>query len=76
MKPFSRSTEGIADVLGQRVVRLAAVVAGAILMIVGLGMMVSIVALPIGVVLELLGVLILVWGFFVRAEDSDERGKR
>jgi hypothetical protein len=56
--------------------RLAALIVAAILMIVGLGMMVTIVALPVGVVLELLGVLILVWAFLTSAEGPDESGNR
>jgi hypothetical protein len=76
MTRFSRSTDRMADVLGRMFNRFAAVIVGLILMIVGLGMMATIVALPVGVILEVLGILILVWGFFNPAERSDEATNR
>jgi hypothetical protein len=52
--------------------RLAAVIIGFIGMIVGVGMMVTIVMLPAGVVVALLGVAIFVAGIF--APDVSGRG--
>jgi len=52
--------------------RLAAVIIGFIGMVVGVGMMVTIVMLPAGVVVALVGVAIFVAGMF--APDFDGRG--
>jgi len=53
--------------------RLAAVIIGCIGMVVGVGMMVTIVMLPAGVVVALLGVAIFVAGIF--APDFSKRGE-
>ena len=47
-------------------VHTAAVIVGLVLMVVGLGMGVTMVLLPFGIVLGLLGVAILVGGLFAR----------
>jgi len=49
--------------------RVTAVTIGFVLMVVGLAMMVTIVMLPAGVVIGLLGVMMMVFGFFF----ADER---
>jgi hypothetical protein len=51
-------------------VHVLAVVAGLVLMIVGLAMGVSIVLLPIGIPLGLFGLAVFAWGFFGRAEQT------
>jgi len=61
---FTRSTRRVADIVGRVFNRFAAVTVGLVLIVVGLGMMVTIVMLPVGVILDLLGVLILVGGLF------------
>jgi hypothetical protein len=43
---------------------LAAIVGGLIMMIVGLGMGVTMVLLPIAIPLGLIGVVLAIWGFF------------
>jgi hypothetical protein len=50
---------------GKRVgLHLAAIIGGLILMIVGLGMGVTMVLLPIAIPLGLVGVVLTIWGFF------------
>lgn len=44
--------------------RATAVMIGVVLMVIGLGMMATIVMLPAGVVIGLLGVMMIVFGFF------------
>jgi hypothetical protein len=53
--------------LAQGAGRLLAVAAGVVLMIVGLGMGVSVVLLPIGVPAGLFGLLLVAWGLSGRA---------
>lgn len=54
--------------LGERVlVHTIAIAVGLGLMVVGLGMGVTMVLLPIGLPLGLLGVVVLMWGLFARA---------
>ena len=43
---------------------LAAVIVGCIFIVVGLGMGVTVVMLPVGLVVGLIGVMTLVWGLF------------
>ena len=58
---------------GEEVVgHVAAVVAGFALMIVGLAMGVTMVMLPFGIVVGLVGVLLMVWGL---VGHLDQRGK-
>ncbi len=52
---------------------LGAVVAAPVLMIAGLGMTMSVVLLPFGLVFGLSGVLLLVWGLFGHLS-SEDRG--
>ena len=60
----SRPVRQVADIVGLVFNRLAAVIIGFIMMVVGLAMTATIVMLPVGVVLGLLGVVILVGGIF------------
>ena len=69
---FTRSTRRVADIVGRVFNRFAAVAVGLLLIVVGVGMMVTIVMLPVGVILDLLGVLILVGGLFA----PDQRTER
>ncbi len=71
MTLLSRPVREVADVVGRVFSRLAAIIIGFILIAVGLGMTTTIVMLPIGVPLGLLGVLILVGGIFARDDRSD-----
>jgi hypothetical protein len=71
MTLISRSVHRLADVVGRVFSRLAAVVIGFVLMMAGLGMTATIVMLPIGVVLGLLGVAIFVGGLFAPAERAE-----
>ena len=48
----------------------AAVVLGVVLMVVGLGLGVTMIMLPVGVVVGLLGVLLVVGGLFARIDKS------
>jgi predicted PurR-regulated permease PerM len=64
MMLFARSTGRVADIVGRVFNRFAAVIIGVVLMVIGLGMMATIVMLPVVVVLELAGVLIFVGGLF------------
>ena len=59
-----------ADIVGRLLGRTAAVIIGLVMIAVGVGMTVTIVMLPVGIVSLLLGVLILVGALFVRDERS------
>lgn len=50
-----------------------AIVAGIVLMAVGLALGVTIALLPVGLPLGLVGIFLLLWGFFSRAEDRESR---
>jgi len=76
MATSSSSSRRVADIIGRIFNRFVAVTVGIVLMIVGLGMMATIVALPVGVVLELLGVLIFVYGFLTPADGSERGGSK
>jgi hypothetical protein len=60
----SRVVRPVADLVGRVFSRLAAVVVGFVLMATGVGLTVTIVMLPVGIVLGLLGVAIFVGGLF------------
>ena len=72
MKDVSRSTHQIANLARRLFSRTVALVIGFVLMIGGLGMTATIVLLPAGIVIGLLGVAILIGAFFV----PDMRGER
>jgi hypothetical protein len=60
-KELGKGAEGL-------VIHIFAIVAGLVLMVVGLAMGVSIVLLPLGIPLGLAGLAVFAWGFFGRAE--------
>jgi hypothetical protein len=61
--PWVRATE---NVLGH----IAAVIVGFVMMVVGLGMGVTLIMLPVGIVIGLLGAGIFVAGLFARLGDG------
>jgi hypothetical protein len=61
--PWIRATE---NVLGH----IAAVILGFIMMVVGLGMGVTLIMLPVGIVIGLLGAAIFVGGLFARVGEG------
>jgi hypothetical protein len=67
----SRVVRPVADIVGLVFSRLAAVVIGFVLMATGVGLTATIVMLPVGIVLGLLGVAIFVGGLFVRDDQAD-----
>jgi hypothetical protein len=64
--PWVRATE---NVLGH----IAAIVLGFVMMIVGLALGITMIMLPVGVVVGLLGAAIFVGGIFARVAPWDER---
>ena len=56
------SARGIADKAGRFIGHVAAVVVGFVLMVIGLGLGVTMVMLPVGLVIGLVGVLLFTWG--------------
>jgi len=64
MTLLSRTFRRFADVIGRALGRSAAMVIGIVLVIVGVAMTITIVMLPAGVVLWLLGVAIFIGGLF------------
>lgn len=60
-RPWVTTTEGV---LG----RIAALIIGFVMMIVGLGLGVTVMMLPVGIVIGLLGVAVFVTGLFARIE--------
>jgi hypothetical protein len=61
-RPWVRTTEGI-------LAHIAATIVGFVMMVVGLGLGVTMIMLPAGIVIGLLGAAILVGGLFARVED-------
>ena len=61
---------------GRTLVHLGAVIAALILMIVGLAMGVSLVMLPVGVAVGLVGMFLFLWGIFGGADGETEPGDR
>ena len=61
-RPWVRTTESI---LGH----VAAIIIGFVMMVVGLGLGVTMIMLPAGIVIGLLGAAILVGGLFARIDD-------
>jgi hypothetical protein len=64
MMTFSRSMQRVADVVGRVFGRITAMIVGFVMTALGLGMTVTIVMLPVGVVLMIGGVLVFVAGLF------------
>ena len=52
---------------------LAAVIVGFALMVIGLGLGVTMIMLPVGLVVGLVGVLLFVWGLVGHVEDDTRR---
>jgi uncharacterized membrane protein YccC len=71
MKLVTRSVHQAADIVGRLLGRVAAVIIGFVMIAVGVGMAVTIVMLPVGLITLLLGVLILVGGIFARDDRSE-----
>jgi hypothetical protein len=69
----SRSAQHLADLVGRVFSRLAAMIVGFIMSAVGLGLTVTIVMLPVGLLLGLLGVAIFVGGLFAREDPTEQR---
>ena len=61
-RPWVRATEGV---LGH----IAAIIIGFVMMVIGLGLGVTMIMLPVGIVVGLLGVAIFVAGLFGRQGD-------
>jgi uncharacterized membrane protein YccC len=71
MKLVTRSVHQAAEIVGRRLGRVGAVIIGFVMIAVGVGMAVTIVMLPVGIVTLLLGVLIVVGGIFARDERNE-----
>ena len=56
--------------------RIAAVLIGFILMVLGLGMSNTLVMLPVGLLMGLLGVLLVVGGLFAHVDKPEQLGDR
>jgi hypothetical protein len=69
MMVHTMTVHGALAGVGRFLEHAAAVVVGLILMIVGLGLGVTMIMLPAGIVLGLLGVAILVAGLFARTDE-------
>jgi hypothetical protein len=68
MAPVTYSVRSVANVVGRRLGRVTAVIIGFVLMVVGLAMTVTIVMLPAGVVVGLLGVGLFLTGLFAHID--------
>jgi len=75
MTLLSRSVRQVADLVGRMLPRLAALIIGFIMTALGLGMMVTIVMLPAGVVIAVLGILIFVGGLFADVDRAERPSK-
>ena len=76
MTSLSKSVRQIAGMVGRVFGRLAAVIIGFIMMVVGLGLTATLVMLPVGIVLGLLGVAIFVGGLFAPDDRTGRIGDR
>ena len=70
MAPVTHSVRSVADAVGRALGRVTAVIIGFVMMIAGLAMTVSIVMLPFGVVVGLLGVGLFLAGLFAHIEQE------
>jgi len=70
MTHITHSVRSVADTVGRVLGRVTAVIIGFVMMVVGLAMTVSIVMLPVGVVVGLLGVGLVVAGLFARVDQE------
>jgi hypothetical protein len=73
MTLITRSTHHIAEIIGRVLSRMAAIVIGFALAALGLGMMVSIVMLPVGVIFFLGGILIFIGGIFAPDDRTQQQ---
>jgi hypothetical protein len=64
MTTHSRSIDRLVDIVGRALGRATAVIVGSVLMIFGVAMTATIVMLPAGIVILLLGVAVFVGGIF------------
>ena len=64
MTSFEQWVHHAGAIVGHTIGRVTALTIGFVLMVLGVGMMVTIVMLPVGVILELLGLLIVIFGIF------------
>jgi len=62
-RPWVKATENV-------LVHMAAIIVGFVMMVVGLGLGVTMIMLPVGIVIGLLGVAVFVAGLFARASTS------
>ena len=76
MRVISHSTHHIAEIVGRVFSRVAAIVIGFALTALGLGMMVTVVMLPVGVVFFLVGLLIFVGGIFAPDDRTEQQRNR
>jgi hypothetical protein len=67
--PHAVSIKRVVGQIGTFFEHAAVVVVGLILMVVGLGMGVTMIMLPVGVVVGLIGVLMVIGGLFSRIKD-------
>jgi hypothetical protein len=70
MAHLTYSVRSVADTVGRALGQVTAVIIGFIMMVVGLAMTVSIVMLPVGVVVGLLGVGLFLAGLFARIDQE------
>ena len=74
MKDVSRSTRQIATLARRMFSRTVALIIGFVMMAVGLGMTATIVLVPAGIVIGVLGVAILIGAFFAPDMRSEQQG--
>jgi hypothetical protein len=70
MAEYESAGRELAKGAGRLAVHVAAIVAGLILMVVGLAMGVSVVLLPFGIPLGLAGLLAFLWGLAGRSQEK------
>jgi hypothetical protein len=70
MTEQTTSGQKLAKGAGLLATHLFAVVAGVVLMVIGLGMGVSVVMLPVGVPVGLIGLFAFIWGLFGWSEEQ------
>jgi Na+/H+-dicarboxylate symporter len=71
-----QSIRQIVSVVMHVLPRIAAIFIGFILMVLGLGMSTTLVMLPVGVLLALLGFALIVGGLFVHIDRPEQTGER
>jgi hypothetical protein len=71
MTRISRTFRQAADFVGHTFGRLAAMIIGLVMTAAGIGMTATIVMLPVGIIVWLLGVAIFVGGLFAHVEEPE-----